>query len=66
MLILLTMAACSPRVPSVEEPLKSTELKSDDLVLIYLADESSPLAKYKGMIPNIQGKHFRLTKNSGG
>ena len=54
-------APCRMAIKEVE-PLKSTELKSDDLVWIYLADESSPLAKYKTMIPNIQGKHFRLTK----
>ena len=54
-------APCRMAIKEVE-PLKSTELKSDDLVWIYLADETSPLAKYKAMIPNIQGKHFRLTK----
>lgn len=43
------------------EPLKSTELKSDNLVWIYLTDETSPLTKYKTMIPNIQGLHYRLT-----
>ena len=54
---------CAPCRMAINEmePLKSTELKSDDLVWIYLANETSPLAKYKTMIPNIQGKHFRLT-----
>ena len=54
---------CVPCRKAIEEvePLKSAELKSDDLVWIYLANETSSLAKYKTMIPNIQGKHFRLT-----
>ena len=42
------------------EPLKDTELKSDDLIWIYLANETSPLVKYQTMIPDIKGKHFRL------
>ena len=42
------------------EPLKNQELKSDDLVWIYLANETSPLVAYKQAIPNIKGKHFRL------
>ena len=31
-----------------------------DLVWIYIANETSPLVKYKTMIPDIKGKHFRL------
>ena len=42
------------------EPLKSTELKSDDLVWLYIANETSPLVTYKTMIPDIQGIHYRL------
>lgn len=42
------------------EPLKDTELKSDDLVWIYIANETSPLVKYKTMIPDIKGLHYRL------
>lgn len=42
------------------EPLKSTELKSDDLVWLYIANETSPLVTYKTMIPGIQGIHYRL------
>ena len=33
---------------------------SDNLVWIYLANETSPLVTYKQAIPNIKGKHFRL------
>ena len=42
------------------EPLKEQELKSENLVWIYLANETSPLVTYKQAIPNIKGKHFRL------
>lgn len=42
------------------EPLKSGELKSDDLVWIYIANETSPLVAYKKQIGKIQGKHYRL------
>ena len=42
------------------EPLKDGELKSDNLVWIYIANQTSPLVKYKEMIPGIKGKHYRL------
>ena len=53
---------CGPCRASIKatEPLKSTELKHDDLVWIYIANESSPIVQYKTMIPGIQGKHYRL------
>lgn len=44
------------------EPLKSTELASDDIVWIYIADESSPINTYLTMIPEIKGHHFRLNE----
>lgn len=52
---------CREAISSIE-PAKSGELKSDDLVWIYIADESSPIVTYKTMIPKIAGKHFRLNK----
>lgn len=45
---------------SANEPLKQSELKSDNLVWIYIANETSPVANYMKMIPNIQGIHYRL------
>lgn len=53
---------CGPCRASIKaiEPLKDTELKSDRLVWIYIANETSPVVKYKTMIPGIKGKHFRL------
>lgn len=45
---------------SVIEPMKGNELKSDGIVWIYLADESSPMPKYMDMIQSINGIHYRL------
>ena len=55
---------CAPCRASIKaaEPLKSGELKSDSLVWLYIADESSPLVTYKQMVSEIQGVHYRLTK----
>ena len=50
---------CRAAIKAVE-PLKSGELKSDDLVWIYIANGTSPIVTYKEMIPDIRGKHFRL------
>lgn len=53
---------CAPCRMSIKanEPLKENELKSDKLIWIYIANESSPMVKYQSMIVNIKGKHFRL------
>lgn len=55
---------CGPCRASIKatEPLKATELKSENLVWLYIANETSPLVQYKTMIPGIQGKHFRLNE----
>ncbi len=45
---------------SANEPLKEGELKSDDLVWIYIANGTSPLATYSAMIAEIRGLHYRL------
>jgi thiol-disulfide isomerase/thioredoxin len=45
---------------AANEPLKSSELASDDIVWIYIADESSPVSTYLTMIPDIKGHHFRV------
>lgn len=44
------------------EPLKETELKSDQLVFVYLTGDSSPLGTWHNMIPDIKGEHYRLNK----
>lgn len=55
---------CGPCRAAIKdtEPLKSNELKSDELVWIYIANETSPLTKYKTMIPDIKGLHYRLNQ----
>ena len=47
---------------SENEPLKDSELASEDLVWIYIANETSPIVKYKSMIPDIRGIHYRVGK----
>lgn len=42
------------------EPLKSGELKSDDIVWLYIANHTSPAGTYMQMIPGIEGIHYRL------
>ena len=53
---------CGPCRMALEaiEPKKKGELKNDDLVWLYIANETSPNSKYLTMIPNIEGKHYRL------
>lgn len=54
---------CLPCLIGIEkiEPLKSNELKSNDIVWLYLADESSPETDYNERIQKIKGEHFRLS-----
>lgn len=42
------------------EPLKDGELADDDIVWIYIADDSSNEVKYLSMIPSIRGIHYKL------
>lgn len=44
----------------LNEPYKSGELASDDIVWIYIANETSPITKYLEAIPDIKGLHYRL------
>lgn len=46
---------------AANEPEKSGDLSSDDIVWIYIADESSPLPAYLEKIKDIRGIHYRLT-----
>lgn len=46
----------------LNEPLKRTELASEDIVWIYLANETSPMETYLKMIPDIKGLHYRLSE----
>ena len=53
---------CSPCRSAIShnEPYKTGELADEDLVWIYIANETSPIGKYLEMIPNIQGIHYRF------
>ena len=53
---------CGPCRAAIKatEPLKSGVLQDDNLVWIYIANETSPLVAYKTAIANIQGIHYRL------
>lgn len=55
---------CGPCQAAIKanEALKTGELKSDDIVWIYLANETSPLVTYKTQIGKIAGKHYRLNE----
>ena len=41
------------------EPAKK-ELQEKGVIFVYLTDESSPLATWQNMIPEIHGEHFRM------
>ena len=47
---------------AMNEPLKTGELKSDEIVWIYIANETSPLVKYKSMVNDIKGVHYRFNE----
>ena len=43
------------------KPLKeSGPLATDDIVWVYIANETSPIAQYNEMISDIKGLHYRL------
>ena len=44
------------------EPLKSGELNSEDIVWVYIADESSDPVKYLSMIEEIKGVHYKVSE----
>lgn len=46
---------------AANEPLKTGELDSEDIVWIYIADESSDHIKYLEMIPDIKGIHYKVS-----
>lgn len=45
------------------EPLKTGELANDDIVWLYIADESSDPLKYLEMISDIKGIHYKVNPN---
>ena len=55
---------CGPcrQALAANEPYKSAELSSEDIVWIYIANETSPIEKYLNMIPEIAGLHYMLNQ----
>lgn len=55
---------CGPCRAAIQaiEPMKAKELKDDNLVWIYVANETSPIVQYKTQIANMQGVHYRLSE----
>ncbi|MDE6553440.1 MAG: TlpA family protein disulfide reductase [Muribaculaceae bacterium] len=55
---------CGPcrRAIKQNEPLKEGELADDDIVWIYIADETSDHFQYLEMIPKIKGIHYKLNR----
>ena len=55
---------CSPcrHAISINESLKSDVLNSENLVWVYIADESSPIIEYQESVKKIRGFHYRLSK----
>ncbi len=56
---------CSPCRAAIaeNEPYKDSTLNNDDLIFVYIADESSPMPLYLSLIPEIKGEHYRLERD---
>lgn len=55
---------CAPcRAGIAEMKSLKEELANENIVFVYIADQSSPKATYDSMIPDIKGEHYRLTKD---
>ncbi|WP_290099869.1 TlpA family protein disulfide reductase [uncultured Muribaculum sp.] len=54
---------CGPCRASIKrnEPLKDGELSDEDIVWIYIADESSDTNQYLNLIPDIKGLHYMVS-----
>ena len=55
---------CGPCRDAIKaiEPYKTGELANDDLVWMYIANETSPINTYSDMILDIKGLHYRVNK----
>lgn len=53
---------CGPCRSGIEKikPLKE-EMKDENVVFVYLTDQTSPEKTYSAMIPDIKGEHYRLS-----
>lgn len=55
---------CGPCVEGIKEiaPLKE-EMKNENVVFLYITDQSSPENTWKNKIPNIKGEHYRVSED---
>jgi thiol-disulfide isomerase/thioredoxin len=55
---------CSPCREGIKEiaPLKE-EMKNQEVVFLYITDQSSPEKTWANSIPDIKGEHYRVTKD---
>lgn len=53
---------CGPCRSAIKqnEPLKTGKLENEDIVWLYIADNSSDPEKYLEMVPSIKGIHFKV------
>tara|TARA_R110002049_G_scaffold45305_2_gene132233 strand:+ start:804 stop:3683 length:2880 start_codon:yes stop_codon:yes gene_type:complete len=53
---------CGPCLSGMQKmkPLKE-ELKDEDIVFVYITNQTSPEKTYTNMIPNINGEHYRVS-----
>ena len=53
---------CGPCIQAFKslQPLKD-EIKGKDVVFLYITGETSPLANWNKVIPDIQGEHYRVS-----
>ena len=58
---------CAPCRDAIKQmkPMKE-EFEGKDVVVMYIADESSPQETYDGMIVSMKGEHYRLTERQKG
>lgn len=55
---------CGPCMSGISriKPLKE-EMKNEDVVFLYITNETSPEGTWKNAIPDIKGEHYRVTKD---
>lgn len=55
---------CGPCMSGISriKPLKE-EMKNEDVVFLYITNQSSPEKTWKNAIPNIKGEHYRVSKD---
>lgn len=55
---------CGPCLEGIEEmKAVKAELKDQDIVFLYITNQTSPETTYKVMIPDIKGEHYKITED---